>query len=80
MTDNLVKNARAVFPPALDTLSVHDVMVPFIEQGGYAFLLGESEEYLASTDRSQHLSRTPRQLRSLFGSPEIMPDIDCSQV
>lgn len=48
MPDNLLKDARAVFLPAFDTLGFHDVMVPFIEQGGYSVLIGESrQEYLA---------------------------------
>ena len=48
MTDPLIRDSRAVFLPAFDTLSFHDMMAPFIEQGGCAVLIGETrEEYVA---------------------------------
>ncbi|ACP23051.1 beta-hexosaminidase (plasmid) [Sinorhizobium fredii NGR234] len=58
------RDARAVFLPAFDSLDFHDVMEPFLRNGGCSILIGESRsEYVA---RRMSKERLLKESASLF--------------
>lgn len=58
------RDARAVFLPAFDTLDFHDIMEPFLRNGGCSILIGESRsEYVA---RRMSKERLLKETASLF--------------
>jgi len=58
------RDARAVFLPAFDTLDFHDIMEPFLRNGGCSILIGESRsEYVA---RRMSKERLLKETVSLF--------------
>lgn len=64
MNDFIRRNARAVFLPAFDSLDFHDVMTPFLNEGGCSILIGESRsEYV---NRQMSSERRLRETRQVF--------------
>lgn len=77
------QDARAVLLPAFDSLDFADVMEPFLEQGGYAVLIGETrEEYVARTMSETRLSTETASLfrgaieRLLAQCPDLIVAVD----
>lgn len=62
--DTIRSNARAVFLPAFDTLDFHDVMMPFLNEGGCSVLVGETrDEYV---NRRMSSDRRVQETRQTF--------------
>ena len=77
------RDARAVFLPAFDTLDFHDIIEPFLRNGGSSILIGESRgEYVARRmSRERLLNETASAFRETIArlklaNPRLIVAVD----